>query len=62
MAIVSVAGSGEGVPQDRWARLAAVVDHGPGAAAGALQLTALASHFHRLGDESGTRAIEYQDQ
>jgi putative transposase len=33
-----------------------------GPAAGTLQLTALGSHFHRLGDESGTRAIEYQDQ
>ncbi len=55
-------GSGEGVPHDRWVRLAAVVDHGPEAVAGTLQLTDFVTHFHRPGDENGTRAIEYQDQ
>jgi hypothetical protein len=57
VAIVRVAGSGEGVPEGRWEQLAAVVSHRPGSAAATLQLTALASHFHRLGDKNGTRAL-----
>jgi hypothetical protein len=58
--IVRVAGIGEGGPQDRGLRLIAVVDHRSSAVAGTLELTPLASHFHPLGDENATRAMECQ--
>jgi len=60
LAVVCVAGSGEGVPQDRGARMIADVVHRRGSAASSIELTAFASQFRRLGVEIETRAIECQ--